>query len=51
MAKTPTRQMGALIPQQHLPDEKKTEEGGFEMQPLSSQEFNTRFTSPNNEKN
>lgn len=30
MVKTPTKRMGDLIPQQHFPGEKDTEEGGFE---------------------
>lgn len=44
MAKPPTGQMGDLIPQQHFPDEKETEERGFETQPLSSQEYKTHKT-------
>lgn len=30
MFQTPTKQMGNITPQQHFPDEKDTEERGFE---------------------
>lgn len=44
MVKTPTKQMKDLIPQKPFPDEKHTEEGGFETQALSGQEYKIHRT-------
>lgn len=39
IVKTPTKQMGNLITQQHFPDEKNSEGGGFETQLSNGQEY------------